>query len=72
MSKNKNNRAEKIMLREKAKKKAGQKKILIICGCVLVTAAIITLAIFSANRRADKDTNNSFSSGHVHGDSCRH
>ncbi|MCL2637359.1 MAG: hypothetical protein FWD48_03220 [Oscillospiraceae bacterium] len=71
MAKNKSNRAQKIQQRERAKKKAKQKKVLLICGCVVITAALAVLAVFMASReRSESPPVNPLT--HIHGDSCRH
>jgi hypothetical protein len=71
MSKNKSSRAEKIKLREETAKKAKQKKILTLCGCILAAAAVIAiLAIYAVTR--DGEAVNEFGSRHVHTANCRH
>jgi len=68
MSKNKSSRAEKILRRERARRRAKIKKALIICGFVLVAAALIVLAIVFdvAGLMGDGGV------GHVHGAGCNH
>jgi hypothetical protein len=56
MSKSKSNRSIKAERRALALKKARQKKVLIICVCVLVVAGIVTLAVLSANRQRKAET----------------
>jgi hypothetical protein len=56
MSKNKTKRQEKILQREKAKRQAKRRKILIICVCALVAAVLLAFAVLAMIRNATAET----------------
>jgi uncharacterized membrane protein YvbJ len=71
--KSKEKQARKLLEEKERAKKALRNKMLMVCGCILAAAIIVTLVILSSNREAPARLDNpSNPFAHEHNEFCSH